>query len=75
MDLKDVKKSQNIPTNKADQSSSSVALKSDAVFKTIDERIKENIEKAKSINGVFLYNITQDGQIVKKWSKYHEGKS
>lgn len=51
-------------------SSSSVELKSDVVFRTIDERMKENVDKAKAINGVFLYNITKDGQIAKKWSKY-----
>lgn len=51
-------------------STSSVTLKSDAVFKAISERISENIEKAKAVNGIFLYNITKDGQIVKKWSKF-----
>lgn len=69
VDLKDVKKSKTAvqPTN---DSTSSVALKSDVVFKTIAERMKENVAIAKSINGIFLYNITKDGQIAKKWSKF-----
>lgn len=52
-------------------STPSVALKSDVVFKTIAERMKENVAIAKSINGIFLYNITKDGQIAKKWSKFY----
>lgn len=70
MDLKEVRKSKSTTSAAAAQSpSSSVSLKSDAVFRTISEKIDENIEKAKSVNGVFLYNITKDGQIAKKWSK------
>lgn len=49
--------------------SSSVNLNSDVVFKTIDERMRENVEKAKSVNGIFLYNITKNGQVAKQWSK------
>lgn len=71
VDLKSVKKS-NTASAAAPSTSpaSSVALNSDAVFKAISERINENIEKAKAVNGIFLYNITKDGQIVKKWSKF-----
>lgn len=65
-----MKKSANNSTNPTSQTtSSSVPLKSDAIFTTIRERMNENIEKAKSVNGVFLYNVTKDGQIAKKWSK------
>lgn len=66
VDLKGVKKSST--TTATVSSTSSVTLKSDAVFKAISERISENIEKAKAVNGIFLYNITKDGQIVKKWT-------
>lgn len=70
VDLKEVKKSQNQASPSQPLSSSSVSLKSDVVFKTILERMNENVEKARSVNGVFVYNITKDGQIAKKWSKY-----
>lgn len=53
----------------ASVSTSSVDLKSDVVFKTIDERMRENVEKAKSVNGIFLYNILKNGQVAKQWSK------
>lgn len=46
-------------------------LKSDAVFNSISDRMQENIEKAKAINGIFLVNITNNGQVVKKWSELH----
>lgn len=72
MDLKTVRNIKTTPSIKAESlnSSASPVLKSDIIFKTIAERINENIEKAKSINGVFLYNITKEGQIAKKWSKF-----
>lgn len=71
VDLKEVKKSKNLSSNTTStQSTTSIPLNSDVVFKTILERMNENIEKAKSVNGVFLYNITKDGQIAKKWSKF-----
>lgn len=72
MDLKAIRNIKNAPSIKTEslQSFASPDLKSDIIFKTISERINENIEKAKSVNGVFLYNITKDGQIAKKWSKF-----
>lgn len=45
------------------------ALNSDAIFQKIQDGVKENIEKAKSVKGVFLYKITKNGQVVKEWSK------
>lgn len=74
VDLKEIKKSKTATTNAPSSlsASSSIALKSDIIFKTINERIQENIAKAKSVNGIFLYNITKDGQIAKKWSKFNE---
>lgn len=71
VDLKEVKRSKVAPTaSVCDSTASSVQLKSDVIFQTISERIKENIEKAKSVNGIFLYNVTKDGQIAKKWSEF-----
>lgn len=69
VDLKGVKKSSNAAAKSTNVSTSSADLKSDIVFKTIDERMRENVEKAKSVNGIFLYNITKNGQVAKQWSK------
>lgn len=70
VDLKEIKKSLPPPPSPSQTlKTASIPLKSDAVFKNIAEKISENIEKAKSVNGIFLYNITKDGQIVKKWSE------
>lgn len=44
-------------------------LKSDAVFEFIIDQVKADPNKAKSVGGVFLYNITQNGKQVKQWSK------
>lgn len=70
VDLKEVKKSKTAAAQSTSApTSSSVDLKSDVVFRTIDERMRENVEKAKSVNGIFLYNITKNGQVAKQWSK------
>lgn len=69
--MKEVKKSKTAQATAVSSSiASGVELKSDAIFKIINERMNEDVEKAKSVNGVFLYNITKDGQITKKWSKF-----
>lgn len=49
---------------------SAADLKSDAVFQFIIEQVKADPQKAKSVGGVFLYNITKDKKVVKQWSKY-----
>lgn len=46
-------------------------LKSDALFAKIKEEVAKNPDKAKSVNAVFLYNITENGKTVKQWSKYY----
>ncbi|CAH2089483.1 unnamed protein product [Euphydryas editha] len=43
-------------------------LKSDSLFAKIEDGIKSNPEKAKSVGGVFLYNITENGKTVKQWT-------
>ncbi|XP_028158117.1 peroxisomal multifunctional enzyme type 2-like isoform X2 [Ostrinia furnacalis] len=43
-------------------------LQSDGLFAKIKEEVAKNPAKAKSINAVFLYNITQDGKTVKQWT-------
>lgn len=50
--------------------SSAPTLKSDVIFEAIIERVKADPEKAKSVGGTFLYNITKDKKTVKQWSKY-----
>ncbi|CAH0695838.1 unnamed protein product [Spodoptera exigua] len=47
---------------------SSGALKSDGLFHKIKEEVGKNKELAKSINGVFLYNITENGKTAKSWT-------
>lgn len=47
-----------------------MALSSDAIFQKIQDGVKENLEKAKAVKGVFLYKITKNGQVAKEWSKY-----
>ncbi|XP_055640382.1 peroxisomal multifunctional enzyme type 2-like isoform X2 [Toxorhynchites rutilus septentrionalis] len=42
-------------------------LQSDAVFAGIKERVAENEAKAKAINAVFLYKITDSGKVAKEW--------
>lgn len=71
VDLKEVRKSKSTATKPAVSATTpSITLKTDVIFKVIGERIGENVEKAKAVNGIFLYNITKDGQIAKKWSKF-----
>lgn len=48
----------------------SPSLKSDVIFEAIIERVKADPEKAKSVGGLFLYNITQNKKPAKQWSKY-----
>lgn len=43
-------------------------LQSDAVFGAICDRVKADPVKAKSINAVYLYNITKGGKQVKQWT-------
>lgn len=62
--IKSTSASESIP-----QSSSTMALQSDAVFEAIKERVNADKAKAKAVNGVFLYKITKDGKVAKEWSK------
>lgn len=45
-------------------------LKSDVIFEAIIERVKADPDKAKSVGGLFVYNITKDKKTIKQWSKY-----
>ncbi|XP_074032527.1 peroxisomal multifunctional enzyme type 2 isoform X2 [Leptinotarsa decemlineata] len=55
-------------------------LTSDAVFEFIIDQVKADPKRAKSIGGVFLYNITKNGKQAKQWTmdlknaKVYEGK-
>ncbi|XP_026742371.1 peroxisomal multifunctional enzyme type 2-like [Trichoplusia ni] len=44
------------------------ALKSDALFAKITEEVNKNKDMAKSVGGVFVYNITENGKTVKSWT-------
>lgn len=67
VDLKEVKKSTAASTP-ATTSGGSGAIQSDSIFRKIQDRIRENVDVVKKINGVFLFNITVNGKIVKSWS-------
>jgi len=43
-------------------------LKSQEVFAGMQERINANVEKAKTVNGVFLWNITKAGKLEGQWT-------
>ncbi|XP_026320846.1 peroxisomal multifunctional enzyme type 2 [Hyposmocoma kahamanoa] len=47
---------------------SASGLKSDGLFAKIIEEVNKNQAMAKSINGIFLYNITENGKTVKQWT-------
>lgn len=69
MDLKNVVNAGGNATSESSGSSSSTPLKSDGLFLKIQEEVKKNSAKAKTVDGVFLYNITVNGKTVKQWSK------
>lgn len=45
------------------------ALQSDAIFGAIKDRVAADPAKAKTINAIFSYKITKNGQVSKEWSK------
>lgn len=55
---------------RANNTSNGAVLLSDAVFEQIKERVGADEAKAKSINAVFAYKITKNGQVVKEWSNF-----
>ncbi|XP_026481820.1 peroxisomal multifunctional enzyme type 2 [Ctenocephalides felis] len=56
------------PTTSTNTSTSGVGLKTDVIFQKIKEGVAARPELAKSINGVFLYNITNEGKTAKQWT-------
>ncbi|XP_046970039.1 peroxisomal multifunctional enzyme type 2 [Vanessa cardui] len=67
VDLKNVVKDGNSsPSTQTAPSSGN--LKSDSLFAKIEDGIKANPDKAKSVGAVFLYNITENGKTVKQWT-------
>ncbi|XP_053615096.1 peroxisomal multifunctional enzyme type 2-like [Plodia interpunctella] len=58
----------NIGGSGASPAPASTGLKSDGLFAKITEEVSKNPAKAKGVNGVFLYNITENGKTVKKWT-------
>lgn len=69
MDLFEVVKSTKQAATVAESSSNMSSLNSDAIFAAIQERVKADPAKAKSVNGVFVYKITKDGKVAKEWSE------
>lgn len=65
VDLKEVKKS---PQAVSAPATGGALSQSDAIFRKIQDRIRESVDVAKKINAVFLFNLTQNGKIVKNWS-------
>lgn len=57
-------KAKNIGTNKT----LAKKLQSDMIFNAIQDKINAQPEKAKAVNGVFLYKILHDGKIAKEWT-------
>lgn len=70
MDLKSISVS-SVQINRT----AAMGLQSDAVFEMIKSRVIQEPGKSKSVNAVFLFNITQDGKQVKQWSKHHYKKN
>uniref|UniRef100_A0A6M2DT55 Peroxisomal multifunctional enzyme type 2 n=1 Tax=Xenopsylla cheopis TaxID=163159 RepID=A0A6M2DT55_XENCH len=69
VDLKDVIISSSKPQNQEPASKTSAgSLKTDAIFQKIKEGVDEHPDLAKSVNGVFLYNITTNGKTAKQWT-------
>lgn len=70
MDLKNVIQDGAPASNQKMAAPSASSLKSDSLFAKIEDGIKANPDKAKSVGAVYLYNITLNGKTVKQWSKW-----
>ncbi|XP_045501947.1 peroxisomal multifunctional enzyme type 2 [Colias croceus] len=63
VDMKNV-----VQSNSAAAQSPPSDLKSDSLFMKIQEEVKANLDKAKSVAAVFVYKITKNGKLVKTWT-------
>ena len=45
-----------------------VALQSDAAFRMFEERIKSRSDLQKTVDAMYLFNVTVDGQNAACWS-------
>lgn len=76
IDLLDIK----MAVPRANPCSGKTNLESDAIFATMSEQVKQNPDQAKTINAIFLYNITVDGKQMSEWTldlkngEVHKGK-
>ncbi|XP_049877178.1 peroxisomal multifunctional enzyme type 2 [Pectinophora gossypiella] len=52
----------------AQSASSSGPLKSDGLFAKIKQEVDKNQAMAKSVGGIFLYNLTENGKTIKQWT-------
>uniref|UniRef100_A0A1B0CC42 Peroxisomal multifunctional enzyme type 2 n=1 Tax=Lutzomyia longipalpis TaxID=7200 RepID=A0A1B0CC42_LUTLO len=63
VDLKSTVKAEKVVS----ATTSTMGLQSDAIFGAIKDRVDGEPAKAKSVNGVFSYKITENGKVVKEW--------
>lgn len=63
MDLKEVQQAANMHKVAAE------SLKCEEMFNEMRKRMEADPATAKKINGVFLYNITKNGQVAGKWGE------
>uniref|UniRef100_A0A7G3AMN8 Peroxisomal multifunctional enzyme type 2 n=2 Tax=Lutzomyia longipalpis TaxID=7200 RepID=A0A7G3AMN8_LUTLO len=64
VDLKSTVKAEKVVS----ATTSTMGLQSDAIFGAIKDRVDGEPAKAKSVNGVFSYKITENGKVVKEWT-------
>ncbi|CAH2255748.1 peroxisomal multifunctional enzyme type 2 [Pararge aegeria] len=69
VDLKNVVKDGGpaAPSSQSVQTKGS-SLKCDSLFAKIEEAVKANPDKAKTVGAVYLYNITENGKTIKQWT-------
>lgn len=70
MDLHSVVKPSKVTSETNNSEKMTGSLQSDAIFNVIKDRVAADPAKAKSVNGVFLYKITEGGVVKKQWSEY-----
>ena len=50
------------------RTSGTMGLNSDAVFASIQDRVANDQAKAKAVNAIFVYKITDNGKVAKEWT-------
>ena len=60
----------NTSNSNQQSSNAAAALKSNAVFQEMAERLKQQPEVVSKIGAIFQWNITKDGKAASTWSKF-----